>query len=102
MAQRTGRLRRKTRSKFRKSASEKGIISIRRYFQEFKEGEKVILKAEPAVQGGMYFRRFHGKVGQVVGKRGECYKVQINDANKKKEVIVHPVHLKKVKWEEKK
>jgi len=95
MASRTGGLRRKTRSKFSKNISEKGIIKIRKYFQEFKDGDRVILKAEPAVQTGMYFRRFHGKVGQIIGKRGECYKIAIKDFNKKKEVIVHPVHLKK-------
>ncbi len=95
MAQRTGGARRKTRSKFKKKAKDKGKISIRRYLQEFKNGERVVLKAEPTIQKGMYFRRFHGKVGKVMGKKGECYKVIIKDFNKEKEVIVHPVHLKK-------
>lgn len=96
MAQRTGGYRRKTRSKLKKNIKDRGKISIRRYLQEFKEGERVILKAEPAVQTGMYFRRFHGKVGKIIGKKGNCYKIMVKDFNKSKEVIIHPVHLKKI------
>ena len=96
MAQRQGGGRRKTRGKFRKNINDRGKISIKKYFQEFTNGDRVILKAEPAVQTGMYFRRFHGKVGEVSGMRGECYIVKIKDLNKKKELIVHPVHLKRL------
>ena len=95
MVQRTGRSRRKTRSKLRKNIHDKGKISIMKYLQEFKEGESVILKAEPAVQKGMYFPRFHGKVGVIKGKQGECYKIMIKDHKMEKAVIVHPIHLKK-------
>ena len=96
MATRVGGFRRKTRSKLRKNPSEKGKISIRRYFQELKEGSSVCFKAEPAVQKGMYFPRFHGKTGKVVGKEGKCYKVSFKDGNKSKIAVVHPVHLKKL------
>jgi len=70
--------------------------SIEQYFQEFKEGTNVCLKAEPAVQKGMYFPRFHGKTGKIVKKDGGCYKVSFKDGKKQKIVIAHPVHLKKV------
>ncbi len=53
------------------------------------------MKAEPAVQHGMYYPRFHGKHGVVKGKQGNCYIVGIKDKNKAKDLIVHPVHLKK-------
>ena len=92
---RTGTARRKTRSLFKKNIREKGKISIRNYLQSFKEGEKVLLKAEPAVQKGMYFRRFHGKTGEIIGKQGKSYKIKLNDKNKEKQLIVHPVHLRK-------
>jgi len=94
MAKRTGRSRRKTRHKLKKSVKEKGKISILNYLQEFKPGDRVILKAEPAVQQGMYFPRFHGRAGIIKEKQGSCYKVLIKDINKEKTVIVHPVHLK--------
>jgi len=95
MAQRTGSFRRKTRSKLRKSIKDKSKLSIRRYLQEFKTGERVLLKAEPAVQKGMYFPRFHGKIGVIKGKQGNCYKVLIKDKKMEKIQIIHPIHLRK-------
>lgn len=96
MAKRTGGPRRKTRHKLQKRKSEKGRISIRRYLQEFKQGDKVVLKAEPAYQKGMYHPRYHGKIGSVISKRKSCYKINIKDKRKEKILIVHPIHLKKV------
>ena len=94
MAKRIGRFRRKTRHKLRKSIKERGKISISNYLYEFKLGDKVVLKAEPAVQSGMYFPRFHGIIGVVAGKQGNCFKILIKDINKEKTIIVHPIHLK--------
>ena len=95
MVQRTGAGRRKTRHLFKKNVKDKGKISIRNYLQTFKEGDKVLLKAEPAIQNGMYFRRYHGKTGVIIGKQGTNYKINIKDNNKTKQVLVHPIHLKK-------
>ncbi|MBU2589968.1 MAG: 50S ribosomal protein L21e [Nanoarchaeota archaeon] len=93
MVQRIGGFRRKTRSKLKKQYGQKGKISITKFFRKFKDGDKVILKPEPAVQTGMSFPRFQGKSGVISGKQGECYKVVIKDGNLKKIVVVHPVHL---------
>lgn len=59
-------------------------------------GERVVLKAEPSIQKGMYNPLFHGKAGIIKAKQGKCYSVLINDKNKQKTIIVHPVHLKKI------
>jgi len=96
MTKRIGGFRRKTRNKLKKSSRDKGKISITKYFQSFEIGDKVLLKAEPAVQKGMYFPRFHSKTGQVSGKKGVCYEVLIRDGKKEKTLIIHPIHLKKV------
>lgn len=96
MVQRIGGGRRKTRKKYRKNIRKKGKISIARYFQKFNIGDKVNLSAESAIQEGMYFRRFHGRVGEVKGKQGSCYKIQIRDGKKEKILIVHPIHLKRI------
>ena len=96
MTTRYGGSRYRTRKTFRKNCKEHGKISITRYFQKLENGEHVILKVEPAVQKGMYHARFHGYPATVVGKRGRCYLVMINDQGKKKELIVHPIHLKKL------
>jgi len=82
---------------FTKQVRTKGKIQTARYLQTFKEGDKVQLSAEPAVHKGVYFRRFHGKTGVILGKRGSCYEVCVKDINMKKTVIVHPVHLKRAR-----
>jgi large subunit ribosomal protein L21e len=96
MTQRIGGFRRGTRAKLQKPKTTKGKLSIGRFLQELNAGDKVRLSAEPAYQKGMYFPRFHGKVGVVKGRSGNCYNVAIRDHNKEKILIVHPVHLKKV------
>ncbi len=96
MAKRVGGFRRKTRSKLKKHVRSRGKVAIKSYFQHFKPGDRVLLKAEPAVQKAMYFPRFHAKTGVVEAKRGKCYEVSIIDGGKKKLLVVHPVHLRKV------
>ena len=88
--------RKRTRRKFKKEQSQKGKISISNYLQKLEIGDKVSLTVEPAVQKGMYMPRFIGKIGTVIGKKGRCYQIEINDLSKRKVLVVHPVHLKKV------
>ncbi|MBU2560743.1 MAG: 50S ribosomal protein L21e [Nanoarchaeota archaeon] len=96
MVQRKGGFRRKTRNKLQKPIRNKGKLSHRSFLQKLEVGDKVQLTAEPAYQNGMYFPRYHGMVGVVKCKQGDCYNVSIKDHNKEKVLIVHPVHLKKV------
>ena len=96
MSKRVGGFRRKTRHKLAKSLREKGKLSIRKYLQEFKKGDKVLLKAEPSVHKGIYYPRFHGKTGVIKNKKGNCYEVAIKDNKKEKILIVHPVHLRRL------
>ena len=96
MTKRLGGFRRKTRSKLRKNHRDKGKISLVKYLEEFKIDDKVLLKANPTIQNGMYFPRFHGKSGVVTGKQGNCYKIGIKDGQKDKVLIVHPIHLRKI------
>lgn len=98
--QHTGKGRKKTRQKFRKDVREKGKVSLTRYLQNFSEGDRVILRAEPGYQKGIYHGRFHGKSGSIANKIGRCYEVIIKDFNKVKTLIVHPVHLKREKKNE--
>ena len=93
---RVGGSRRKTRNKLKKTIRKKGKISLRAFFSKFNEGDKVKLVAEPAVQTGQYFRRFHGKLATVLKEHGACYLVQISDRGKVKNLVVHPVHLQKI------
>ena len=96
MVQRTGGLRRKTRSKLKKNVRMKGKISIGNYLQNFVLNDKVALVMESSIHSGIYHPRFQGDVGIVVGKQGTCYKIKIIDGKMEKFFIVHPVHLRRV------
>ncbi|MEM4756000.1 MAG: 50S ribosomal protein L21e [Candidatus Woesearchaeota archaeon] len=96
MAKRIGGFRRKTRYKLRKIHRTKGKVSLERIFQRFEIGETVQLVAEPSIQKGLYHPRFHGKHGKIIGQQGSAYLVEVKDFNKKKQLIVAPVHLKPI------
>lgn len=95
MAKRIGGSRRKTRRLMRKNVRRRGKISLGRYFQPYKAGDKVVLVGEPAVQTGMFHARYWGKSAVVEEKRGQCYVVAIMDRALKKLLVVHPVHLRR-------
>ncbi|MFT4309704.1 MAG: 50S ribosomal protein L21e [Candidatus Woesearchaeota archaeon] len=97
MVKRIGTARRKTRDLFSVKHKDKGKVSIRNYFQSFVQGDRVLVGVSPTVQEGMPYRRFVGKMGIVKGMQGASYKVMINDHDKSKIILVHPVHLKKLK-----
>lgn len=96
MAKRIGGSRRKSRYKFRKEIGQRGKVSITKYLQKFKLGDKVYLDVEPAVDRGTYPARFVGKTGIIKKQSGKCYGVMIKEGGKEKLFIVHPIHLKKI------
>jgi large subunit ribosomal protein L21e len=95
MPQTSGR-RIKTRSLLRKSVREKGIKPPSYLLQDYKPGDKVVLKYDPSVHKGMPHRRFYGKVGTIMGKRGKAYVLQVVDGDKTKTLIARPEHLKRL------
>ncbi|MEM5793526.1 MAG: 50S ribosomal protein L21e [Candidatus Aenigmatarchaeota archaeon] len=84
----------KTRSLFSRRSREK--TTVNKMLEEFEIGRRVLIKIDPSVQKGRPFRRFYGKSGVIVGKRGNSYIVKIKDGNKEKEVISLPVHLRSI------
>ena len=100
MSKRIGGFRRKSRDKLRKSPRTRGKISIRKYLQTFNNGDIVCLKMDSAFHKGVFFPRFQGKTGIVSGKQGRCYQISFRDGNKEKMLIVHPLHLIRMKGEE--
>ncbi|MBI5872063.1 50S ribosomal protein L21e [archaeon] len=94
MGKRKGGYRKKTRAKLKKHYSKAGKISIRDYVQEFRVNETVVLKPEAGIHKGMPHQRYFGMHGIIEGKQGRCYKVNIKNGNRKKLLVIHPVHLK--------
>ncbi|MFZ1970819.1 MAG: 50S ribosomal protein L21e [Candidatus Nanoarchaeia archaeon] len=73
-----------------------GRPGLSRIFQKFKEGDPVAVVREPSIDSRFPFR-LQGLTGVVIGERGNSYIVEIATLNKKKEFIIEPVHLKKIK-----
>lgn len=86
--------RKKTRYKLKKALRERGISPVTSVIQQFSIGEKVHIVCNPSVQKGMPHRRFHGKTGTVLEKRGRALVLEIRDGNADKVVIARSQHLK--------
>lgn len=80
----------------RKPLKTRGKISFSNYFQEFKEGDRVAVVRELAVRP-KFPSTIQGRSGVIEGKRGSSYIVKINDLNKVKFYIIHPIHLRRLK-----
>jgi large subunit ribosomal protein L21e len=83
-----------TRGKLSNKPRERGTSPPQRAIQEYEEGQKVHLKLDPSVRDGRFHPRFNGHTGEVVGKQGRAFKVQITDGNKEKTIIAKPAHLR--------
>jgi large subunit ribosomal protein L21e len=59
-------------------------------------GSKVVIDPDPSFHKGMPHRRYFGLVGDVVGKRGRAFIVQVRKGKKLVKLIVRPEHLKKL------
>lgn len=66
------------------------------YLQDFQPGERVVIKINPSVHRGMPHRRYHGRIGEVLGKRGMAYLVQVRLGDKIKMLTILPDHL--IRW----
>ncbi|MGQ9538185.1 MAG: 50S ribosomal protein L21e [Candidatus Bathycorpusculaceae bacterium] len=83
----------KTRRLLKKKPREKGKISLGKLLCAYQPGSSVVIKIDPSVQKGMPHRRYHGKVGTIVGRRGRSYVVNVTQGDAVKEIIVRPEHL---------
>lgn len=86
--------RKKTRYKFKKALRSRGIAPVTTLIREYEPGQRVHIVIDPSIHGGMPHRRFHGRTGTIVGKRGRSWLLEIKDGNATKIVIARPQHLK--------
>lgn len=83
-----------TRGKLSNKPRDRGTSPPQRAIAEFDEGQKVHLNIDPSVRKGRFHPRFHGQTGEVLGKQGAAYRVQITDGGKEKTLVVKPAHLR--------
>ena len=82
-----------TRSLLRKPNRERGKPHISKILHEYTLGSQVIIKMDSSTQKSMPHKRFHGKIGVIVEKRGRGYVVSVPQGNSIKEIITRPEHL---------
>ncbi|MDD1754204.1 MAG: 50S ribosomal protein L21e [Methanothrix sp.] len=86
-------MRKKTRDKLSKTVRTRGISPVVRAIQEFEPGSKVHVLIDPSIHKGMPHPRFHGKTGEITGKRGRAFVLTITDGDATKTLIALPEHL---------
>lgn len=86
--------RRKTRALMSKSPRDRGKSPLSRLLYEYRPGDRIIIDIDPSVHKGMPHRRYQGRVGVVIGKRGKAYEIEVSQGDATKMIIVRPEHLK--------
>jgi len=89
--------RRGTRMISKKPTREKGKPNIGKLLVEHEVGSYVIIKIDSSIQKSIPHRRFHGKIGTVLDKRGRGYVVSVPQGEAVKEIIVRSEHLEAYK-----
>ena len=82
-----------TRSLLKKPNREKGKPQISKLLREYAPGSQVIIKMNSSVQKSMPHKRFHGKIGTIIEKRGRGYVVDVPQGDAIKQIIVRSDHL---------
>ncbi|MEM1518334.1 MAG: 50S ribosomal protein L21e [Nitrososphaerota archaeon] len=64
------------------------------YLSEIPIGSKVSIIIDPATHRGSPHRRYHGKIGEIVEKRGRGYIVAVKVGSKRKLLSLLPEHIR--------
>ena len=80
-----------------KKPREKGKPKIGKLLIDYEAGSQVIIKMDSSVQKSLPHKRFHGKIGTVLEKRGRGYVVSVADGDAVKKIIVRSEHLEPYK-----
>ena len=87
----------RTRSLFKKEPRERGKIRLNKLLYEYEPGNQVVVMIDSSVQKGMPHRRYHGKVGTIIEKRGRSYIISVTQGNALREILIRPEHLEPFK-----
>lgn len=91
MAQKSHGSRHGTRHKFSRGSRDR--TTINEHLKQFEEGEQVRIQMDSSIQEGRVHHRYQGEAAEVEGKRGDAYKLTLEDGGKEKELFIKPIHL---------
>jgi large subunit ribosomal protein L21e len=80
-----------------KGPREHGKLRLSKLLHEYQPGASVVVKIDSSVHKGMPHRRYHGRIGTIVNKRGRSYVVTVSQGDAVREIIVRPEHLEPCK-----
>lgn len=87
--------RHRTRKLLRKRPRERGQVpSLGLLLVDYRPGDRVHIVANPSIHRGAPHRRYYGKTGTVLGKRGRAYEVEVFLGEKRKILLIRPEHLR--------
>ena len=87
----------RSRRLLKKKPREKGKPKLGKLLTQYEPGSQVIIKMDSSVQKSLPHKRFHGKIGTVLEKRGRGYVVSVSKGNAVKTIIVRSEHLEPYK-----
>ena len=87
----------RARRLLKKKPREKGKPKLGKLLTKYEPGSQVIIKMDSSVQKSLPHKRFHGKIGTVLEKRGRGYVVSVSKGNAVKTIIVRSEHLEPYK-----
>jgi len=82
-----------TRQLLKRKPRERGKSKISKLLYEYPAGAQVVIKIDSSVQKGMPHRRYYGKIGTIIDKRGRSYIVSVTQGEAVREIVVRSEHL---------
>jgi len=79
-----------------KRIRERGKLSLGRYFQELKPGQRIAIVRNLSYKAS-FPTRLQGKTGTIIGIRGKAFIVSLMNGKKEKKFILTREHIKKIK-----
>ena len=86
-----------TRRLLTKDPRTRGKMKLSKLLYDYQPGSQVVVKIDSSVHKGMPHKRYHGRVGTVINKRGRSYVVSVSQGDAVKEIIVRPEHIEPFK-----
>jgi large subunit ribosomal protein L21e len=80
-----------------KEPREHGKLRLSKLLHEYQPGSHVVVRIDSSIHKGMPHKRYHGRVGTVLNKRGRSYVVSVSQGEAVKQIIVRPEHLEPYK-----
>ncbi len=84
----------RTRKLLRKKPRRRGISPLSSVLRDYQVGQRVDIIIDPSFHKGMPHKRYHGRTGVVVGKRGRAILVEVTLGKALRTLIVRPEHLR--------